>query len=332
MIGQPETVRTVQSASPGASIINVNSTLTVAPLAGATYNSGVGESGFDGSISGSGTVRMNGTGTYGMLGGNSVANLVVNSGTLKVNGNSGTGAVTVNPGGTLLGAGVIEGAVAVAGGGTIGACFSAGRLILSAGLDLSAGGNGPTNVWELAALKDSGTGVAGADFDQIVLSGGALALGAQATLDLRFIGSATAPDTNSPFWQSAHTWRVISLSGGSNPGSSTFGRVKNGSYAAGNFTAAGDGGGNIVLSFTPSAGPRPVAYPRILSITNASPGSMTVSYTNTLAGTNYTLAYATNLPATNWHPAGTRTAPGTSDFQTDTSATNSQRYYRVYYP
>jgi len=42
-------------------------------------------------------------------------------------------------------------------------------------------------------LKDGKTGVAGTDYDRIVLSGGNLGLGAQATLDLRFIGSATAP-------------------------------------------------------------------------------------------------------------------------------------------
>jgi fibronectin-binding autotransporter adhesin len=332
--GQPETVQTVQSASANASIVlGTGGTLTVAPSASVTYSNGVGESDFSGSISGSGTVFMNGTGTYGMLGVNSAASLVVNSGTLKVNGNSGTGAVTVNPGGTLLGKGTIAGTVTVASGGTIGAGFSAGLLTLSAGLDLSAGSNnGPTNVWELAALKDGGTGVPGTDFDQIVLSGGTLALGPQSTLDLRFTGSATAPNAGNPFWQSAHAWTVISMSGGSNPGASSFGKVKNGSYLAGNFTTAADAGGNVVLTFTPTDAP-PVPPPRITSITNSGPGSVTVRYTNTVAGANYTLVYNTNLNyLTNWHPAGTKAASGTSDSQTDTSATNGERYYRVYYP
>jgi autotransporter-associated beta strand protein len=333
--GQPETVQTVQSASANASIVLASAgTLTVAPSSSVTYsNGGLGESDFSGSISdGGGTVVMNGTGIYGMLGVNSVANLTVNSGTLKVNGNSGTGPVQVNTGGTLLGQGTITGAVTVANGGTIGAGFSAGSLTLAAGLDLSASGNGPTNVWELAALKDSGTGVAGTDFDQIVLTGGTLALGAQATLDIRFIGSATAPNSSNPFWQSAHTWAIISLSGGSNPGPSNFGNVKNGSYAAGNLTTAADGSGGIVLTFTPAVAP-PVTPPRITSITNTGTGTATVRYTNTLAGTNYTLVYNTNLNnTTNWYPTGTKTAVGTSDSQTDSSATNSQRYYRVFYP
>ena len=330
--GQPETVQTVQSSSVSTSILlGTGGTLTIAPSASVTYSNGLGESDFSGSISGSGTVVMNGTGTYGMLGANSADSLIVNSGILKVNGNSGTGTVTVNSGGTLLGAGTIAGPVGVADGGTIGAGFSAGLLTLAAGLDLSAGGNGATNVWELAALKDGGTGVAGTDFDQIALSGGALALGGQATLDIRFTGSASAPNAGTPFWQSAHTWTVIALSGGSNPGPANFGRVKNGTYAAGNFTTAADGSGNIVLTFTPSIAP-PVTSPRITAITNAGPGAVTVRYTNTLAGTNYTLAYKTNLSMTNWYPAGTKAAPGTTDSQTDSSATNSQRFYRVYYP
>jgi len=331
MISQPETVRTIQSHSAGTSIANVDSTLTVAPLSGETYNGGVGASDFAGSISGSGTVRMNGTGTYGMLGPNAVQNLVVNSGTLKVNGNSGAGTVTVNTGGTLLGQGTIAGTVTVASGATLAAGFSAGLLTLPAGLDLSAGGSGPTNVWELAALKDGATGFAGTDFDQIVLAGGTLALGAQATLDLRFIGLASAPDGGNPFWQSPHTWTVILLDGGSNPGASNFGKVQNGNYTAGNFTTTATSSG-IMLTFTPTP-PPPVPSPRITSITRVSPGTMTVFYTNTLAGTNYTLAYTTNLNTpTNWYPAGEKTAAGDSDSQTDTSATNGQRYYRVLYP
>ncbi len=178
LAGQPETVQTVQGSSARASVaLGSGGTLTVAPAAAGTYNGSVGESDFAGSISGSGTVRMNGTGIYGMFGANSAANLIVNSGTLKVNGSSGTGTVSVNPGGTLLGRGTIAGAVTVSSGGTIGAGFGVGQLTLSAGLTLGAGGSGATNVWELAALKDSATGVAGTDFDQIVLTGRQLGSG-----------------------------------------------------------------------------------------------------------------------------------------------------------
>ena len=326
--GQPYTVQTVQGASTGTAITSVGS-LTVAPSSTVTYASGgPGESDFSGSISdsGIGTVEMDGTGIYGMLGVNSVANLTVNSGTLKVNGNSGAGQVTVNTGGTLLGQGTIAGPVAVADGGTIGAGFGAGALTLAAGLDLSAGS--ATNIWELAANSTSNPG---ADFDQIVLTGGDLALGDSSTLSIRFIGSASAPNAGTPFWQSAHTWTVISLSGGSNPGNSNFGSVQNGSYSAGNFATSLDGSGGIVLTFTPNVVPL-VTHPRITSTTRSGPGSVTVSYTNTLPGTNYVLSYSTNLSTTNWFTVGTKTAVGTSDSQTDSTATNRQRFYRVYYP
>ncbi len=329
--GQPETVRTIQSTSSSASIHNINSTFTVAPLSGGTYNGGTGVSDFAGSISGSGTLRMNGNGTYGMLGANSVANLLINSGTLKVNGNTGTGSVTVNSGGRLLGQGTIAGAVTLASGATIGAGFSAGKLTLSAGLNLSASGNGPTNVWELAALKDNATGLAGTDFDQIVLTGGTLTLGASATLDIRFTGSATAPDPSDPFWQSPRSWTIIALNGGSNPGSSNFGRLKNASHVAGNFTTSANATG-ITLTFTPSPNITPtVVCPGIANITSGGAGGVTISYTNTLPGTNYMLSYRTNVSATNWFNAGSKIATSVNDSQTDNSATNGQRYYRVYY-
>ena len=253
--GFPYTVQTVQGTNTTAYVDTGGAgPLTLAPAAGTNYAVGsAGESDFYGYIMDSGSggeLVMNGTGTYGMLGSpNSVDSLTVNSGTLKVNGNSGTGAVTVNSGGTLLGAGTIAGA----GDGrrpaaAIGAGFGAGALTLAGGLDLSGGG---TNIWELAALKDNATGVAGTDFDQIVLTGGNLILGAQAALNIQFIGSATAPSASTPFWQSAHTWTIMAMSGGSNPGPSNFGNLKNGSYAAGNFTTAADGSGNILLTFQP---------------------------------------------------------------------------------
>ena len=107
--------------------------------------------------------------------------------------------------------------------------------------------------------------------------------------------------------------------------------MQNGSYAAGSFTTSADASGNVLLTFTPSVAPL-VTHPRITLITNTGPGSVTVSYTNTLPGTNYVLSYGTNLVTTNWFTAGTKIAAGTSDSQADSSATNRQRFYRVYHP
>jgi hypothetical protein len=187
-------------------------------------------------------------------------------------------------------------------------------------LDLSTGG---TNVWELAA---NSTDNAGTDFDQVVLSGGSLTLGGASVLSIRFIGTATAPVGSDPFWQSARSWRIISATGAA----SNFAQIENGIFAAGNFSTSVDANG-ILLTFTPNATPAPTpAY--ITSITGAGTTSVTVNYTNTLAGTNYTLQYNTNLGTANWSDVGTAAAAGTSASQNDSPpAGDPQRYYRVYH-
>lgn len=268
----------------------------------------------------------NGAGTLVLSGVNSYTGpTTVNAGLLKLNGKSSTGEVRVN-GGALWVQGTIAGAVTVTGGAKIAAGFGAGQLMLSGGLDMSAVVNDPVNVWELAALKDDDTGVAGTDFDQIVLTGGTLALGTEAVLDIRFIGSATRPGDGNLFWQSPHSWTLIRLNGATNPGPSNFGHVLNGRSCAGMFTTAPTGNG-IVLTFTPLP---PALAPRVGTISGG-PGSVTVNYTSTLPGTNYVLSYRTNLITANWFAAGSKTAAGTSDSQTDNSATGNQRYYRVHY-
>jgi len=266
-----------------------------------------------------GTLVLGGLNTY-------TGPTIVNAGLLKLNGSGGTGAVMVN-GGALWGQGTIAGPVTVAGGGRIAAGFSTGHLTLSAGLDMSALVDDPVNVWELAALKDDATGVAGTDFDQIVLTGGALALGPESVLELRFIGSVTPPGAGDPFWQVPHSWTVIRLNGGTNPGPSNFGGVKNARSCAGTFTTAATTNG-IVLNFTPLPSP---SAPRITVITHAGAAGVTVNYTNTLPGTNYSLSHRTILATTNWFTAGDKVAASTSDSQSDNSATGSQGYYRVHY-
>lgn len=324
LAGQPETVQTVQGPSPSASVVVGSGTLTVAPSATQTYNGGPGVSEFFGSLSGSGTVRKNGSGTWALLGNNAIGTIELDAGTLRLNGNSGTGNVTVQSGATLLAQGTVAGPVTVAAGGTLGAGLSVGKLTLGAGANLSAGGIGATNVWELGALKDDADGVPGTDFDQIVLTGGTLALGAATTLEIRFTGSATPPDAAHPFWQARRTWRIFALSGGTNPGASNFGRIRNGVWPAGTFTTSADASG-ILLTFTP-ADPRP----RITGLTGAGGGSVTVHYTNTVPGRSYVLSANTNLADNTWLPISAKTAIGTGDSQTDPSATNTARFYRVH--
>jgi hypothetical protein len=219
-----------------------------------------------------------------------------------------------------MGNGTVVGSVAVAAGGRISSGASAGKLTLTGGLDLSAGG---TNVWELAAnsVTDPGT-----NFDQIVLTGGSLTLGGSSTLSINFIGTATAPISSDPFWQSVRTWTIISASGAA----SNFGVIQNGSYPAGSFTTSVNGSG-IVLTFTPNAAPA-VIPPLITSIVGAGTTSVAVNYSNTLAGTNYVVQYRTNFTSTNWTSLSPVQAVGSTSSSTDSPAIGeTNRFYRVYY-
>ncbi len=205
---------------------------------------------------------------------------VVSAGTMRVNNAAssalGSGPVTVQPAGTLDGNGLIAGPVQVQGVIAPGA-DAPGTLTLQNGLDLSGGG---TYRWELAALRDDASGgVAGTDFDQITLSGGALVLGAAARLDLQFGGSATPPDAANPFWQTNRTWRIVALRGGaSNPGDSNFGSLSNAVFAAGTFSTLPDSNG-LLLQFTPASGTPPslVVSPQEVFVPEGASNSFSVS-------------------------------------------------------
>jgi autotransporter-associated beta strand protein len=204
---------------------------------------------------------------------------VVDAGTMRVNntGSSalGSGPVTVHPGGTLDGNGLVAGPVSVAGAIAPGA-DGAGLLTLQSGLDLSGGG---TYRWELAALKDDATGAPGTDFDHIALTGGALTLGAAAKLEIQFTGSATPPDAAQPFWQTNRTWRIIALSGSAtHPGASNFGALSNAVFVAGTFSTIPTSNG-VLLRFTPpGGGPAPalVVSPTNLVVPEGGSNAFTV--------------------------------------------------------
>jgi autotransporter-associated beta strand protein len=252
------------TVSPIITNINTGATILSGPISG---------TGFGLTVMGNGTLTLAGNNTYDGA-------TVIGGGTLRVNNISGSGtgsgAVTVQSGATLGGSGTIAGGVTIASGGSVGAGSSAGLLTIGNGLDLSSGG---TNFWELAA---NSTANPGTDFDQISLTGGNLVLGGSSRVRIKFIGTATIPD-NSAFWQAAHSWTVVSLSGtAANPGSTTFSAIDgtNG-ITAGTFTTSVSGG-SVVLNYTPSATSPPV--PAFVASPLSGVRPLTVYFTNQTSG------------------------------------------------
>ena len=94
---------------------------------------------------------------------------------------------------------------------------------------------------------------------------------------------------------------------------------------SGNYAYVADGQWGLII-----LGLAPAPSPRITSITWGA-GTATVYYTNTIAGTAYTLECRTNLTTGTWQPVGTQPASGNSASQTDSAAGGDHRYYRVFY-
>jgi len=304
--------------------ITISNILTVTTLGSGTVNfSGVVDGAFPLTKSGAGTLVLSGANTYS-------GDTFVNLGTLLVNNASGsgtsTGTVNVGASAILGGNGTIGGPVIVGFDGSVGAGNSAGKLTFANGVDMSTGG--ATNIWELAAEKDSSNGTAGTDFDQLSITGGNLALGTASVLLPQFIGSASFPDATNAFWQVSHTWKIIAVSGaGANPGNSNFSVIDgtNG-ITAGTFSTSVDGSGNVFLSWAPSTTPRPI-------IENYISGAGTTNATirwSSVNGTSYQVQYKNDLNDTGWNVLGSVTATGSTLSIIDTNnPPATMRFYRV---
>ncbi len=271
-IGAATGALTVSAANGVTSTLNLNVDQTVGSLAGTTAGSGTatiniasaktltanqaGNTTFGGVLAGSGgkftkdgagTLTFTGTQTY-------TGATTITAGTLNVNGTL-DAASAVGVSGILSGSGTVNGAVTINGGGRIApGSGGIGILTLAGGLSLSVAGANYT--WELGALTTSG---AGTNFDQIVLSGGALTIGSGATLALDFtaLAGGSRPGAGNAFWNSAATWKIIDVSGAST-GSFSAPNISlvNATTAQGAFSTAigtGPDAGDIFLNFTPGS-------------------------------------------------------------------------------
>jgi fibronectin-binding autotransporter adhesin len=250
----------------------------------------------------------------------------VQEGTLLANNTTGSATgpntVAVRSGATLGGTGSVAGLVTTT-GGNIAPGTSAGTLTLAGGVNLS---NGGTYVWDLAA---NSTNNPGTDFDVLAVTGGNVVLGGTSQLLLNFTGSATAPDATNPFWQTNHSWIILTVGGSaSNPGPTTFASVVNGTYSAGTFSTSADAGGSIILAFAPG-GPTPP--PPVLAGTIVGAGTLnpTLSWSDAVSGVKYQLQYKTNLNQAGWLVVGDVIATGATASMTHTNCTWPECYYRV---
>lgn len=291
-----------------------------------SYNDNLsGDETFSGTISGPGQFRRDAAGPSAgrtiLSGANThTGGTLVLAGTLLVNNatgsGTGTGAVTVSNSGILCGSGTISGPVACA--GLISAGQSAGKLTIGGGLDLSAGG---TNIWDLSALSDIGEGT---NFDQLVLTGGTLALGGNSRLQINFLNSAFAPTNESPFWMMSHTWKIISLSGAAVNNGTVFPMILNGSYSAGQFTNTTDPSGNVLLSYIAA----PATRPLLQSFQPASPETFTLTAV-TETNRTYILQSAADLSGSSWTPLSTNVAPGNLLVLTNIPGADPMQFYRL---
>jgi hypothetical protein len=197
-------------------------------------------------------------------------------------------------------------------------------LTFGGGLDLSEGG---VYNWQLGSLKDSSDGIAGTDFDQIVLTNGNLALGGSSKLNISFTGAATAPELGEPFWQANRSWTIVNLSEtASNSPASNFASLQNASYPAGTFATSVGTNGSIILTFTSASVVNP---PHIDAIVVTDRTNATITWSS-VSGRMYEVRYNTNLNTTNWTAFTNITAMGGSTTITHiVAAGDAQRYYRV---
>ena len=164
---------------------------------------------YSGIMSGTGAVTKQGTGTLELSGSNSYSGTTtVSAGGLKVNGSTGTGAMTIASGAALSGTGTIGGNTTIS--GTHNPGNSPGVQTFSSDLTyVSAGLTGPKVFWELAANITSNSPT---EYDQIVV-GGNLAFHSATSFDLAFGSSGSTVDWSDTFWATNEQWTIYSVSG-----------------------------------------------------------------------------------------------------------------------
>jgi len=150
-----------------------------------------------------------GAGTLSLTGSNSYSGVTtVSAGELKLNGSTGTGAMTIASAATLSGTGTIGGAATISGTHMPG--NSPGIQTFSSDLTYAqVGPTGPQVYWELAGNTTSNSPLA---YDQINV-GGNLDFGAGTGLTLSFGAAGSNVTWSNPFWSHWHQWTIYDVAG-----------------------------------------------------------------------------------------------------------------------
>lgn len=299
----------------GGGLANAGNNLTVNSTTNVTFTSPI--SGAGGLVLAGGTLTLNAASSYSGGTTDEAGLLIVNSTNGCANG---IGPLNINPGATLAGGGTVSGPVSIS--GAIAPGNPVGTLTVTNGLAINAGGS---YTWSLASNTTNSPGV---NFDQIVVSGGSLALANNCSLTIAFTNSATAPSTNTLFWQLPHSWKIIALGAdASNVGMPGFSSLANGIYFAGQFSASIDAAGDVMLNYSPTPAPM---------LTSSLPGAGTTNVSiawSSVAGLTYQVQYSTNLAVGPWVTVGSVPATGTNATFTDNfPPLPTTRFYRVIIP
>lgn len=242
---------------------------------------------------GTGVLALNNTETY-------TGPTVVSNGTLLVNGQIGSGAVTVATNATLGGSGTINGAVTIQNGGNLAAGNQAiGTLTINNALSLAAGSTNIVNISSGSSSKVTGlTSVTygGTLVPNIVsgtfTAGQTFTIFSAASESGSFSSIAGSPGAGLS-WLFTPSTGVLSVVGGSPVIPNVPPRITSVSISGGNVTITATNGvnnGTYYLLGTTNLSARPVIWvPVATNVVTASGGSGTFSF----AGTN---AYPTGFP------------------------------------
>jgi autotransporter-associated beta strand protein len=234
----------------GVLTVNVASGTAVSGAFALTV-AGAGDVYFASRVSTGAGFTKNGAGTVTFAGtGNNLGTTTVNGGRLVVLGNlAGSGGLTVGAAGTLAGTGGIGVAATINGQHALGS--APGTQTFSAGL---AYNGGSSLQWELDSNTIAGPGT---NFDQVLVTGGNLAVAAGSTASLVFDGAGSTVDWSDTFWTSGHSWTVVDFSGGG-ASSGVFGSIvltadslgqSLGTVRPGGSFSIANSGGDVILTY-----------------------------------------------------------------------------------